>query len=128
MELALFVYLASIVSGLHLLCLFGTMVAIAVSFICALLLSMNPSSSDQSTATVKSLAKRFGIAAACLALLTVVIPNSEKTVYLIGGAWALQTAGEKVATSETSELVVKVIQQKLNAYLEEAATPPPAKR
>ena len=51
--------------------------------------------------------------------LTVLTPNNEKQVYLIGAAWGIQTVGEKTVNSETYDLAIKTINKKMKTYLEE---------
>lgn len=151
MELALFVYLASIAGGLN-----GFFVAISViSAITCLVILLVSTLTESSTwdcetdGISKHQLTREEYSAACkrgstarlafrrkvvwpllvflfFGVLTSLTPDNEKQVYLIGGAWALQSVGEKTINSDTADLAVKAVNAKLQQYITESATPAPA--
>lgn len=145
MELALFVYLASIIQGIDglffALTFISILTAIAMTIMSItisaeawdpdthgisshnLTMEQRMEASKRGSAVLGRFRRKIAIPAACVMLfgmLTALTPDNEKSVYLIGGAWALQTVGEKTANSETADLAVKAVNAKLKAYVEEA--------
>lgn len=145
MELALFVYLASIIQGLDDLFFALTLVSL-LTVVAMTLMSITISAeawdpdtqgisshnltmeqrmeaSKRGSAVLTRFRRKIAIPVICVMFfgtLTALTPDNEKSVYLIGGAWALQTVGEKTVNSETADLAVKAVNAKLKAYVEEA--------
>jgi hypothetical protein len=58
------------------------------------------------------------ITLACVAFLSIFIP-SEKTAYIMVGAYATQKVAENEKVQETGQKVLTIINQKLDSYVEE---------
>lgn len=64
--------------------------------------------------------KRFGITALVLSLIGVAIP-SERTAYMMVGAYTAQTVAQNQKVQETGKKVIDLINQKLDSYIDEGA-------
>lgn len=62
--------------------------------------------------------RRIGITAIVAAILNIFIP-SEKTAYIMVGAYATQKVSENEKVQETGKKVLTLIEQKLDSYIEE---------
>ena len=105
MELALFVYLAGVANSVSMLFsligIFGLLVACIVSvFVCLEEMQYN-------------IKKWWFISALSCCLISSVIP-SEKTMYMMAGAYAAQTVATSSVASKTLELIESKIDFELN--------------
>lgn len=62
--------------------------------------------------------KRMGITLAILVPLSILIP-SEKTAYMMVGAYAAQKVAENEKVQATGQKVLTIIEQKLDTYIDE---------
>lgn len=106
MELALFVYLAGVIGNIQ-----GFIVAVAIILAMALLFMIIHLHIEDELVQLK---KIYIVIPLVLGLLASTIP-SEKTMYLMLAGYTTQ----KVVQSETGDKVVKVINAKLDEYLED---------
>jgi len=125
MELALLVYGISVTSSFATFCVLLSTVLFIITFgrsmkyvsdldFCS---SFNNENLAVLVQTKKSIV-RFGGTALLLAFLTVLIP-SEKTMYVMVGAYAAQKISQAPETKVISEKVLKVIEQKLDEQINE---------
>ena len=126
MELALLVYLANVVPNLHGLFFTIAMLSVLTTVVSIVVIGVHSDESYHSDRslennrkireTLRNVAKRAGIATVVTAFLCVLTPSNEKTMYMIAGAWGLQT----VATSDTAKKVYELVEIELNDALEKA--------
>lgn len=64
--------------------------------------------------------KRFGIATLVISFIGVAIP-SERTAYMMVGAYTAQTVAQNQKVQETGKKVIDLINQKLDSYIDEGA-------
>lgn len=116
MEFALFVWLASVINALSgVLVFFAILLALAVVADLIITASHNGVYDHKLKFPFqKAWGKWCTAGALFLALLTSLIP-SEKTMYVIAAAYGAQ----QVVHSEAAEKVVKIVNGKLDQYLEE---------
>lgn len=113
MELALFVYLAGVVSSVG-----GFMLFIAISLFMALVGYIMAYTMQSSYSSDKwEFKKKYILVPVIAGLIASMIP-SEKTMYMMLAGYTAQT----VVQSDTADKVLKVINSKLDGYLEEATT------
>ena len=126
MELALFVYIAGVIG--QIVALIGNIAAFATAF-GVIILTLTGAAipflydtdmcKEGTRAKVLVWAKRallfVCLPVALLTSCTKAILPSEKTLYLMGGAYATQA----VVQSETADKVLKIVNSKLDEYLEE---------
>jgi len=62
--------------------------------------------------------KRFGIIALIIGAINIAIP-SERTAYMMVGAYTAQTVAQNEKVQETGKKVIDLINQKLDTYIEE---------
>lgn len=62
--------------------------------------------------------KRFGITALIVSALSIAIP-SERTAYMMVGAYTAQTIAQNEKVQETGKKVIELINQKLDSYIDE---------
>lgn len=111
MELALFVYLAGVVSGIG-----GFMVFITIALFVALFGYIMAYTLQPTYDHVKwEFKKKYILVPVIAGLIASIIP-SEKTMYMMLAGYTAQT----VVQSDTADKVLKVINSKLDGYLEEA--------
>lgn len=130
MELAFLVYALGFLGKLQVALILLAVAAAATIFILSAFASIDLKSTmkyqpedskkykeaEAQLAANKKVVKRLVITAAfCLALLTFL--PSEKTAYTMVGAYAVQTVATHPATVETSEKVLKLINNKLDEHL-----------
>ena len=131
MEMALLVWLASVVSSLHnatgfLSFILGIAALASIAFFFVTRMSITSYDYDKvdgaktlndQTVRLLALTKIAVFVAPILfvlvGLLHIITPQSEKTIYLMAGAYATQ----QVATSEVGKDVVKIVELKVKDYL-----------
>lgn len=112
MELALFIYLASLFSKIqHLLI---TVVAIGGSGY-----SMYAVNAALEGYVVKF--KRTFIALLITSSAIIIVVPSERTMYMMAAGYAGQSVAEKIGSSESTAKLQKIINNKLDKYLAEQA-------
>lgn len=115
MELALFVYLSGVVGSvgvfLKLTAAFGVIGVIAYLIVMEYQINANNKKFSDFSSTLRNTC----IAVFCLGLTANLTP-SEKTMYMMLAGYTAQT----VVQSDTADKVLKVINSKLDGYLEEA--------
>jgi hypothetical protein len=115
MELALFVYLAGVVGSvgvfLKLTTVFGVLGVIAYLIVIAYQVDVH----DRKFSDFSSKLRNVFISVFLLGLVANLTP-SEKTMYMMLAGYTAQT----VVQSDTVDKVLKVVNQKLDGYLEEA--------
>lgn len=119
MELALFVWLASVIQSVSGV-LMGCAILLALVVVADLIhtISHNEVYSEKIKFPFqKTWGKWCTAGALFLALLTSIIP-SEKTMYVMAAAYGAQ----KVAQSETAEKIVTLINSKLDEYIKDVET------
>lgn len=104
MELALFVWLASIVGGVANLLGFMSIVLTGV-----IIMALAHSFIEEKPFKLRSWV--VPVLVVC-GLISVLLP-SQKTMYLMAGVWA----GQAVVQSETADKVLKIVNGKLDEYL-----------
>lgn len=120
MELALFVYFAGIVSKLSTMLVITSLIGLAGIVIYLIVVGGILSSYTNRGPDKKTFSDYFPnlrkliIGVFCLGVVTAMIP-SEKTMYLMLAGYTTQ----QVVQSETGDKVVKVINAKLDEYLED---------
>ena len=73
----------------------------------------------QSRAKMKTIAKRV-FAVLCITSLLLLFIPSEKTAYMMVGAYSAQRVAENPKVQEMSGKVLKIVESKLDKYVEEA--------
>lgn len=106
MELALFVYLASVFNSINIIAFFLS--------ICFLLLTLISWIYIEDKALGMKHPK-FYIIGLGISLFILAIVPSERTMYMMAGAYTTQN----IATSETGQKVYKLVNKKLDEYLVE---------
>lgn len=121
MELAIFVYLASVIGNVGVIFaitgILLVVIAASVWGIRYLSYAEDASRSYSKDSAVKPRSKPFVysiILGVTLMLLSALLP-SQKTMYLMAGAYA----GQRVVQSYTADKVLKVLNSKLDEYLSE---------
>lgn len=114
MELALFVYLAGILTQLKIV--LGVLVGATVFYgvVYSMIWSDNKIFYEETTPYNK---RWIGIGVALIFSLAVI--PSERVAYTMAGAYAVQSVAEHSTTAEISSKVVDVINMKLDEYLKE---------
>lgn len=117
MELALLVWFASTVGGLSF-----TLGALSFILCCAIIIDIIVAGSHNAVYDEKKefpFKKTWGkwctVGAIVLAMIATILP-SEKTIYLMLGAYT----GQKIIQSETAGKVLEIVNLKIDDYLEEA--------
>jgi hypothetical protein len=130
MDLALLVYGISVVSSIKTPLIIGTLL-LGISFAgltLAKLIHVTPSEYDRKynmdTYTSNKHAidkwwKTVGITAIIIAFFNVITPT-EKTMYIMVGAYAAQKVSENDKVVVLSSQVLKIIESKLDAYIDDA--------
>lgn len=129
MDLALLVYSISVLAKLApalAVVIFVSILAFAATMIYRLAgLSVESWDSEktrkeklEARPTVDKWAKRIFAVFTVALLLEIAIP-SEKTAYMMVGAYATQKVAENEKVQETGKKVLTIIEQKLDAYIEE---------
>lgn len=67
---------------------------------------------------VDKVLKRLGIAIAVMATFNIIVP-SERTAYMMVGAYATQKVAENEKVQETGKKVLTLIEQKLDSYIDD---------
>lgn len=114
MELALFVYLAGILTQLKIA--LGVIVGTVVLY--GIIYTINwDIDRDMGRPSVPYNKKWVGVGVALI--ISLVIIPSERVAYTMAGAYAVQSVAEHPTTAEISSKVVEVINMKLDEYLKE---------
>lgn len=129
MELALLVYAISVLPNLAtlagLVCLIGLPILLVLLLL--LFIELEPSLYDTKEGAEYKLKKRktcvkwsraIGVVIAISAVFAALLP-SEKTAYIMVGAYATQKIAENVQVQETGRKVLTIIDQKLDQYITE---------
>lgn len=119
MEIALFIWVASVVGNIGAL-------LITTSVLCSLWFLVwtagtaidNDIYKHQKPYPIRKVTGKFLVIYAALGLLFAAIIPSEKTMYMIAAGYG----GQKVLESEAAGKVVKIINQKLDSYIDEVET------
>lgn len=131
MELALLVYAISLlpkISGFLTALIIGCGIASAAFFMYRVA-ELPIHSWDSETTRKEKLAnqpfaekwmKRFGIIALILGFISISIP-SERTAYMMVGAYTAQTVAQNEKVQETGKKVIDLINQKLDSFIDEGA-------
>lgn len=118
MEFAIFVWLASVVGNLS--AFFGmTATACLFMFFCmtvGVAMHNDLYSRDKKTYTIRTGMGKLLMSYVVVAYIIAALIPSQKTMYLMAGAYGSQ----KVVQSEAADKVVKIVNSKLDEYLEEA--------
>jgi len=120
MELALLVYGISVMSSLAAFCVFICVCLVIIVIFKLVAYDFTPSykrAENQWEITKKSIGK-YMVTFLVLAFTTVLIP-SEKTMYVMVGAYAAQKIAQAPETKVISDKVLKVIEQKLDQQINE---------
>lgn len=130
MDLALLVYVISVVASIKIPLVIGTIV-LGISFIgltIAKMVYVAPSEYDrkykmeeytETKNAVNRWWKTVGVVVGVVAFVNVIAP-SEKTMYVMVGAYAAQKVAENEKVAVLSSKVLKIIESKLDGYIEEA--------
>lgn len=114
MELALFVWLASVVGGIATFVgITGSVLAVGTAFVYGV---KYLSWADFGGADAAKPSFKFHATGVLFGLVLIFVANlipSQKTMYLMAGAWA----GQAVVQSETADKVLKIVNGKLDEYL-----------
>lgn len=111
MELAIFIYLASLVGKISLVCMLLLTFGTFLYGLYAVVMTVEYSDTVQYK-------KTFAVLFAFL-LSTATLMPSERTMYMMAAGYAGQTVAQKVSNSESVDKVQKIINNKLDEYLEE---------
>ena len=131
MELAFLVYVLGLISNFHIFLKFAVILLPVAMLIFGILLNIDnwekitsyynsmEEVKDEARANiirnfeyVKRLATVFAIA--CFLMITI---PSEKTAYMMVGAYAVQKVAQDPRTAETSDKVIKLINKKLDEFI-----------
>ena len=120
MELSLLVYLISVLNNLTPALGFLTVVGLLITgfFGIGFFIARTDGAKESTLALVK---KVFTIAlsVACVSgFLNIILP-SEKTAYVMLGAYATQKVAEDPRTQELGNKVLKIVNSKMDSYIEE---------
>jgi DNA topoisomerase VI subunit B len=116
MDLALLVYGISLLNGIG--TFFGGLIILCVAVGAGNFIYWIDSHGDSATEGVrKRLWKAFGVAVVS-AWVLILLP-SEKTAYTMVGAYAAQKVAENDKVQQMSGKVLTIIEQKLDAYIDE---------
>ena len=130
MDLALLVYVISVVASIKIPLVIGTIV-LGVSFIgltVAKMVYVAPSDYDrkykleeytETKNAVNRWWKTVGVVVGVVAFVNVITP-SEKTMYVMVGAYAAQKITENDKVISMSSKVLKIIETKLDGYIDDA--------
>lgn len=130
MDLALLVYVISVVASIKIPLIIGTIV-LGISFIgltIAKMVYVAPSDYDrkykleeytETKNAVNRWWKTTGIVVGVVAFVNVITP-SEKTMYVMVGAYAAQKITENDKVISMSSKVLKIIETKLDGYIDDA--------
>lgn len=115
MELSLLVYTISVISNLNFLIVILVVLSLLAALFCGLASTDFGTSKDEKLKLHKY-AKRFSISALVMCLLFALLP-SEKTMYVMVGAYAAQKVAENPDVQRLSEKTLKVIEDKLDEHI-----------
>lgn len=115
MELALFVYLAGVVSSIGTVLFTASIVGLIALILFWIITLIGVAESCWTFSKFANYLRNATIGVFSLGIITAIIP-SEKTMYMMLAGYTAQT----VVQSDTAAKVLKVINQKLDGYLEEA--------
>ena len=130
MDLALLVYVISVITSIKIPLIIGTIV-LGVSFIgltIAKMVYVAPSDYDrkykleeytETKNAVNRWWKTVGVVVGVVAFVNVITP-SEKTMYVMVGAYAAQKITENDKVISMSSKVLKIIETKLDGYIDDA--------
>lgn len=122
MELSLLVYLISVLGNLTPALGFLTAVGLLISAFSAISFMIARSEYAKET-TLNIIKKAFTISmtVSCVAgFLNIMLPN-EKTAYIMLGAYATQKVAEDPRTQELGNKVLKIVNTKMDKYIEDLA-------
>lgn len=120
MELSLLVYLISVLGNLNPALGFLTVTSLLISVFSAI--SYTIAMTDHAKETTLNLIKKafaISMTVSCVAgFLNIILPN-EKTAYIMLGAYATQKVAEDPRTQELGNKVLKIVNTKMDKYIED---------
>ena len=119
MDLALLVYSISVLTIINALTVLVLFMALAVNGISSIVYFAGYHKSEIDTSI--RFWKYSAVALAITVPLAVLIPR-EKTMYTMVGAYAAQKVAEDTKVQNLSAKVLKIVENKLDSYIEEATT------
>ena len=120
MELSLLVYLISVLGNLNPALGFLTVVGLTLAgfFGIGFFIARSEYAKESTLALIKKVFT-ISLSVACVAaFLNIILPN-EKTAYVMLGAYATQKAAEDPRTQEIGNKVLKIVNSKMDSYIEE---------
>lgn len=116
MDLALLVYVISLLKGIGTFCLV-ILGLCAVVMVCNFFYWVDGYGNDRTPGCVSRAWKAFWVAVVCFWAL-ILLP-SERTAYTMVGAYAAQKVSENEKVQQMSGKVLTIIEQKLDSYIDE---------
>ncbi len=130
MDLALLVYVISVIANIKVPLIVGT-ILFGILFVIASIVKMihlvpsdydrkyNMESFQEVKAAIEPWWKKLGILFVVISIFNIITP-AEKTMYVMVGAYAAQKVAENEKVVVLSSKVLKIIESKLDGYIDEA--------